>query len=185
MPHILPYGETFPSYDASVFFAPGVVLTGDVRLGKRVSFWCNAIARGDVNSIKIGDDTNIQDLCALHVTEDFPLSIGTQVTVGHHAMLHGCTIGNRCLIGMGSIILDGANIADECVVAAGTVVTEGSKFPEGSLIMGFPGKIKRVLTAEERQKLTFGSAAYMKYAQNYLNTKGFPYRYRYCEKDKT
>ena len=171
--HILPYKDLKPTYDDSVFFAPGACVFGDVQLGKNVSFWCNSVARGDVNRITIGDDSNIQDLCVLHVTEEHPCTIGNQVTVGHHVMIHGCTIGNRCLIGMGSVILDAAEIGDECVIAAGTLITPGTKIPPGSLVMGAPGKVKRALTPEERKQLTYGSDCYKKYARNYLQTSGW------------
>src|SRR5262245_43762602 len=106
MVHVHRYLDRSPTLHPTVFLAPGVCIFGDVRAAEQVSFWCNSVARGDVNTITIGRRTNIQDLCALHVTEESPLTLGEEITVGHHVMLHGCTIGNRCLIGMGAVILD-------------------------------------------------------------------------------
>lgn len=169
---VLPYGDKFPQIPEGTFLAPGVCITGDVQLGPQVSFWCNAVARGDVNLIRIGRETNIQDLCVLHVTEETPLLIGEQVTVGHNAILHGCTIGNRCLIGMGSIILDRAVIGDECLIGAGTLITERTEIPAGSLVVGSPGKVKRALTPEERALLKSGAEHYRKYAATYMATPG-------------
>jgi carbonic anhydrase/acetyltransferase-like protein (isoleucine patch superfamily) len=170
---ILPYLDKAPIIPKSVFIAPGVCIFGDVRLGENVSFWCNVCARGDVNTIVVGANTNIQDLCILHVTEDAPLSIGADVTVGHRAILHGGIIGDRCLIGMGSVIMDHAQIGEECLIAAGSLITEGTKIPSGSLVMGSPGKIKRSLTPQERILLIQGSLHYQEYANNYCQTNGF------------
>jgi len=175
MVHLNSYQGKSPKLSDNVFLAPGACLFGDVRIGAGVSFWCHSIARGDVNWIEIGAKTNIQDLCVLHVTEDTPLKIGEEVTVGHRAILHGCTVGNRCLIGMGAIVLDRAILGDECLIAAGTLITEGSQIPSGSLVMGVPGKIKRNLTPEERKMLIHGSQGYLEYAKNYLKTPDWPH----------
>lgn len=174
MAFIYPYLNKSPQLHPSVFVAPGACIFGDVRAAEGVSFWCQSMARGDVNTITIGRRSNIQDLCALHVTEDWALTIGEEVTVGHHVMLHGCTIGSRCLIGMGTVILDQTVIGDECLIAAGSLITPTTVIPAGSLVMGSPGKVKRPLTAEERAQLTFGSKCYVEYGQNYLKTPGFP-----------
>ena len=174
MVHVFPYEGKSPSLADDVFLAPGSCLFGDVRLAKGVSFWCNSVARGDVNTITIGKDTNIQDLCVLHVHDDAPLKIGEQVTIGHRAILHGCSIGDRCLIGMGAIILDHVEIGEECLIAAGALISEGTKISPGSLVMGIPGRIKRNLTKEERKKLIHGSQSYLAYAKNYLKVPDFP-----------
>ena len=133
----------------TLFIAQGAVVTGDVTLGNRVSIWYNAVLRGDMAPITIGDDSNVQECSVLHVSEDMPLSIGRGVTVGHGAILHSCTIGDNSLIGMGAIILDGAKIGKNCIIAAGALVTGGTEIPDGSLVMGSPGKVRREMTEAE------------------------------------
>jgi carbonic anhydrase/acetyltransferase-like protein (isoleucine patch superfamily) len=124
---------------------------GDVAVGERSSFWPGVVARGDVNWIRVGDETNIQDNSVLHCdAPDFPLAIGSRVTVGHMVMLHGCTIEDECVIGIGAIVLNGARIGSGSVVAAGAVVAEGCDVPPGSMVMGVPGKIRREVTEAEK-----------------------------------
>jgi len=125
---------------------------GKVTLGDYVSIWPTAVLRGDMDSIKIGNWTNIQDGCVLHVDTGIPLIIGNNVTVGHKAVLHSCKVGDNCLIGIGSIILDCAEIGDNCLIAAGTLVSPGKKIPANSLVMGKPGRIIRTVTQEEIEK---------------------------------
>ena len=132
-----------------LWIAQGAVVTGDVTFGNRVSVWYNAVIRGDMAPIIIGDDSNIQECAVLHVSDNIPLTIGAGVTVGHGAILHSCTIGDNSLIGMGAIVLDGAKIGKNCIIGAGALVTGGTEIPDGSLVIGSPGKIRRELTPEE------------------------------------
>ncbi len=161
-----------PDIDASVFVADGAQIVGNVRLGKDCSVWFNAVIRGDVNHVKIGERTNIQDGCLLHVThEEYSLTIGSDVTVGHGAILHGCTVNNYCLIGMGSIILDNAQIGPYALVAAGSVVREQTVIPEGVLAAGVPAKVVRNLSDDERKRLEQSALNYVGYAQTYRAMK--------------
>ncbi len=152
-----------PKIPSTVFVAPSADVIGDVEMGNDSSVWFNTVIRGDVNFIRIGERTNIQDLSMLHVTrKTHPLVIGNEVTVGHHVTLHGCTIGNRILIGMGAVILDGAQVSDDAMVGAGALITEGMTVPPFTLALGVPAKIKRTLTEEE-------IAFLKKSAQNYVD----------------
>lgn len=132
-----------------LYIAPGAAVIGDVTLGENVGIWYNAVVRGDTNSICIGNGTNVQDNSTLHVDTDFRLRVGDGVTIGHNAIVHGCTVGDNTVIGMGSIILNGAVIGNNCIVGAGSLVTGKMNVPDGSLVMGSPAKIARQLTEEE------------------------------------
>jgi len=157
-----------PSGRATVFVAPSADVVGDVEIGHDSSVWFNTVIRGDVHFIRIGERTNIQDLSMLHVTrKTHPLIIGNEVTVGHHVTLHGCTIGNRILIGMGAIILDGAVISDDAMVGAGALITEGMIVPSFTLALGVPAKIKRALTEEEIAFLRKSAQNYVELAETY------------------
>ena len=138
-----------PEIDAQAVVATGAVVLGDVTIKKDVSIWYNAVVRGDSSKIQIGEGTNIQDLCVLHVDENCPLNIGRNVTVGHGVILHGCTIGDGALIGMGAIILNGAVVGKNSMVAAGALVTSNTVIPDGALYMGNPAKFRRMLSDEE------------------------------------
>ncbi len=164
----LSYKNLKPALGERVFLAPGVQLIGDARLGDHVNIWFNSVVRADVNFIKIGENTNIQDLCMLHVTEKDSLTIGKNVSLGHSVVLHGCTIGDSCLIGMGAIILDGAKIGDNCLVAAGSLVSPGKVFPPHSLIKGRPAQVERTLTPEEQTKIANHYQSYLAYKEDYL-----------------
>lgn len=147
---ILPHHGVWPQIHETAFVAPSADVIGDVHVGAESSLWFQTVVRGDVHSIRIGSRTNIQDHSMLHVTrKKSPLNIGNSVTVGHRVLLHGCTIGNHVLVGMGSVVMDDAVIGDECVIGAGSLVTQGKKFPPRSLIMGSPAKVIRPLTEEE------------------------------------
>jgi len=151
-----------------VFVAEGARIIGDVEIEEQSSIWFNTIVRGDVNYIRIGACTNVQDNSVLHVTsETAPLHIGSEVTIGHNAVLHGCTVDDCCLIGMGAIVLDGARIGKNSLVAAGATVLEGFNVPEGMLVAGVPAKIKRPLTEEEKHFLHQSAANYIRYCDNY------------------
>lgn len=143
------FKEHSPEIGEGCFVAPSADVIGRVKLGANANLWYGVVARGDINDIVVGENTNIQDLTMLHVIEDRPLIIGSGVTVGHNAILHACTIEDNSLIGMGAIILDGAVIGKNSVVAAGSVVSPGKKFPPGSMIMGSPAKVVRELRPEE------------------------------------
>lgn len=143
----------------------GAEIHGDVKIGEESSIWYNAVLRADQNKMEIGDRTNIQDGCVCHVSPSHPLIVGNDVTVGHGAILHGCTIEDECLIGMGSIIMNGAMIHPHCIVGAGALVTEGKEFEEGSLILGSPAKAIRKLTQEEIQSILDSSNEYIHLAK--------------------
>jgi len=162
------YLQHSPQLGQSTFVADGAKVIGRAEFGDHVSIWHNSVVRADVNFIKIGKNTNVQDLCMLHVTELNSLTIGENTSLGHSVVLHGCKIGNGCLIGMGAIVLDGAEIGDECLVAAGSLVTPGKKFPPGSMIKGRPAVIERELSPEERKKISNHYQAYLGYKEQYL-----------------
>jgi carbonic anhydrase/acetyltransferase-like protein (isoleucine patch superfamily) len=160
-------GDLSPQLAPGVWAAPSADLIGDVRLGRRASVWFGAVIRADNTPILIGEDSNIQDGAVGHSDPGFPLTIGARVTVGHQAILHGCTIADDCLIGMGARILNGAAIGRECVVGAGALVTEGKQFEPGSLIVGAPARAVRKLTDEEKQALRVSAAHYAEKAARY------------------
>jgi carbonic anhydrase/acetyltransferase-like protein (isoleucine patch superfamily) len=155
-------------FGAQVYIAPGAQIVGRAIFGNHVSIWHNAVVRADVNFIRIGDNTNVQDLSMLHVTEKNDLNIGKNVSIGHSVVMHGCTIGDSCLIGMGAIILDGAVIGENSVVAAGTLVPPGKVFPAGSMIMGRPASLQRELTEIEKDRYGNHYKAYLNYKDQYL-----------------
>src|SRR5437870_6831584 len=153
-------GESEPQLGQGAWAAASADLVGDVRLGIRASVWFGAILRGDNTPLILGEETNFQDGAIGHSDPGVPLTIGARVTVGHQAILHGCTIADDCLIGMGARILNGAVIESECIVGAGALVTEGKHFESGGLIIGTPARVVRQLTDEERQALRESAAHY-------------------------
>ena len=154
-----------PQIAASAYIDAQAVVIGDVTIGEDASIWPLTVVRGDVNYIRIGARTNVQDGSVLHVMrETHPLVLGDDVTVGHKVILHGCTIESRCLIGMGSIILNGAKVGTGSIIAAGTLIPEGTEVPPGSLFVGHPGKLRRKLDAKDQE--TIG-----RYARNYVGYK--------------
>jgi carbonic anhydrase/acetyltransferase-like protein (isoleucine patch superfamily) len=160
-------GDVEPLLGEGAWVAPSADLIGDVRLGARASVWFGAVLRGDNTPLILGEDTNFQDGAVGHSDAGFPLTIGARVTIGHQAILHGCTIGDDCLIGMGARILNGAAIEMECIVGAGALVTEGKHFERGSLIVGVPARVVRSLTEDEKQLLRASAAHYAVKAQRY------------------
>lgn len=163
-----PYNGISPTVHDSVFLAEGAIVIGDVVIGEGSSVWFNTVIRGDVHFIRIGERTNIQDGCVLHVTSNqYPLKIGSSVTVGHGAILHGCSVGDYTLIGMGARVLDDARVGQYCIVAAGTLVLEGSEIPDGSLVAGVPGRVRRTLTAAEKDRVAHSAERYLEYAKTY------------------
>ena len=159
-----------PTVPQSCFIEDTAVVIGDVVMGEECSAWFHAVIRGDVNYIRIGNRTNVQDLCMLHVTHDtHHLIIGDDVTIGHNVVLHGCTIHNRVLVGMGAIIMDGAVIGEDSVVGAGALVTEGTIVPPKSLILGSPAKVKRPVTEQELAWIRESAQNYIRYSRQYLS----------------
>jgi len=157
-----------PTIDPSCFIAPSADVIGQVKIGADSNIWFQVVIRGDVNTIQIGERTNIQDQSCLHVTrKTAPLQIGDDVTVGHRALLHGCSIGNLVLVGMGAIVMDQAVIGDQCIVGAGSLITQGKTFPPKSLIMGSPAKVVRELNDEELSFLPKSAANYVLDAKDY------------------
>jgi carbonic anhydrase/acetyltransferase-like protein (isoleucine patch superfamily) len=168
MKRVSRYLKFFPQLGAGVYIAPGAQVIGRAEFDTNVSIWHNSVVRADVNFIKIGENTNVQDLCMLHVTELNSLTLGKNTSLGHSVVLHGCKIGDGCLIGMGTIILDGAEIGDNCLVAAGSLVSPGKKFPAGSMIKGRPAVVERPLSPEEIYKISNHYKAYLGYKDQYL-----------------
>lgn len=165
--NILSYRGVKPQFDETVYVAPGVFVIGDVSIGACANIWYNTVLRGDIQPIKIGKYTNIQDNSTVHVMYDHPAIIGDYVTVGHGAIIHGCNVGNNCLIGMGAIILGYAEIGDNCIIAAGSLIPERKKIPPNSLVMGSPGKVVRTLTEEEIQGIRESALKYHEVAKKY------------------
>ena len=156
-----------PQLGPGAFAAPSADLIGDVRLAARASVWFGAVIRADNTPIVLGEESNFQDGAVGHSDPGAPLTIGARVTVGHQAILHGCTIADDCLIGMGAKLLNGAVLESECLVGAGALITEGKSFPPGSLIVGSPARVVRRLTDAERQGLRMSAAHYAEKAARY------------------
>ncbi len=150
-----------PTLGTGVYLAKTAVVLGDVTLGDHSSVWYGAVLRGDINRIVVGHHTNIQDNAVLHLADDFPCIVGSWVTIGHSAVVHACTVGDECLIGMGSVILDGAEIGAQSIIGAKALVTQGMKVPPGSLVLGTPAKVVRALSAEERAGLRHWAQKYV------------------------
>ncbi|MGE5089103.1 MAG: gamma carbonic anhydrase family protein [Candidatus Levyibacteriota bacterium] len=155
-------GNATPQVPASAYVAPGATVIGRVTLGERASVWPGAVVRGDDDAISIGDNTNVQDGAVLHVDPGIPMVIGSDVTVGHQAMLHGCTIGDGTLVGIQAIVYNRATIGRDCLIAAGAVVPEGKVYPDRSLIVGVPAKVHRPLRDEELAAMRKNVDAYVK-----------------------
>lgn len=149
------------------FIAPGAVLIGEVVLHENSSVWFNCVLRGDADRIEVGAGSNIQDGTVMHADPGFPLSVGQNVTVGHNAMLHGCTIGDGSLVGINAVVLNGARIGKGCLIGANALITEGMDVPDGSLVLGSPGKIKSQLSAEQQLGLLHNADHYVRNAQRY------------------
>ncbi|MGA3243821.1 MAG: gamma carbonic anhydrase family protein [Bacteroidota bacterium] len=165
---IIPYRGITPKIHPSVFIAEGAQIIGDVEIGAESSVWFNTVIRGDVHYIRIGERTNIQDNCVLHVTHNtYPLVIGSDVTVGHGAILHAAIIKDRCLIGMGAKVLDDATVGPYAFVAAGSLVLEHFEVPEGALVAGVPARVKRMLSEEEKQQIVQSAQNYVGYVKTY------------------
>lgn len=156
-----------PQIGKNVYLAEGAVVRGDVTLEENVNVWFNAVIRAEVAPAFIGKDTNVQDNCVLHVDAGAKLHIGSQVTIGHGAIVHGCTIGDNTLIGMGAIILNHAVIGKNCIIGAGTLITQNTIIPDNSLVIGNPGKVKRELTPSEIEGIRGNADYYVEEAATY------------------
>ncbi|WP_039796892.1 gamma carbonic anhydrase family protein, partial [Nocardia araoensis] len=154
-------GEHAPEIDESAWIAPNATVIGRVRLGAEVSVWYSAVLRGDLETIEVGARSNIQDGCVLHADPGFPLTVGAGVSVGHNAILHGCTIGDDVLVGMGATVLNGAVVGPGSLIAANALIPEGAQIPPGSLVAGVPGKVRRELGAEEQDRIRLNATVYL------------------------
>jgi carbonic anhydrase/acetyltransferase-like protein (isoleucine patch superfamily) len=162
------FADKRPSIDPSAFVAPGAVLVGDVELGAEASVWFNAVLRGDSDSVRVGARTNVQDCAVLHTDPGTPCIVGDECTIGHGAIVHGCTIGRGSLVGMGAIVLSGAEVGEESLVAAGALVPEGRRYRPRSLLAGSPARLLRQLTDDDVERLLKpGARNYLKYAEDY------------------
>lgn len=164
---IRPFKGIHPAIPPSAYVDETAVVEGAVTIGDESSAWCGVVLRGDVNKIIIGARTNIQDNAVIHVRRKIPTIIGDEVTIGHMAHLHACTVGNRCLIGSGSIILDECEIGDGCIIAAGALLSPKTKVPPRTMMMGMPAKPKRSVSDEEFQEILYSSQNYVRYAKEH------------------
>ena len=161
LPPMLALGQDRPEVSGTAFIAPGAVLVGRVIIGAEASVWYGAVLRADRDTISVGERSNVQDGCVLHADPGVPLSVGSDVTIGHNATLHGCTVEDLVLIGMGAIVLNEARVARQSIIAAGAVLAEGQQVPEGVLVAGVPGKIRRDLSEAERAAIGRNAATYV------------------------
>ena len=157
-----------PSIHPTAFVAPTAAVIGHVTLEEESSVWYHTVLRADINRIHVGPRSNIQDGSVVHLADEYPVIIGELVTIGHKAMIHACTIGNECLIGMGAIILDGAEIGPRCIIGAGAVVTGGMKVPEGSMVLGTPGKVVKTLDLAAQKKIKTWAEKYVGVSKRFL-----------------
>lgn len=168
-PLILPWRGVSPRIDPSVYLAPTCTILGDVEIGRESSVWFGTVIRGDVHRIRIGQRTNIQDLSMIHVQNGkHDTIIGDEVTAGHRVTLHGCHVGDRCLLGMGCILMDGVRVGNDVIVAAGALLPPGMEVPDGVLVIGAPAKVKRELTEEEKNFLKKSAQNYVEYSREYF-----------------
>ncbi len=160
--------DAHPTVPDTAFIAPGAIVLGDVILSQESSVWYTAVLRGDINRISLGAQSNVQDGCVLHVSDDHACEVGERVTIGHRAVVHACRVHDEVLIGMGAILLDGCEIGPRSIIAAGALVPKGMRVPEGSLVIGSPAKIIRQLTAEEQQANQRLALKYVELSRRYL-----------------
>jgi carbonic anhydrase/acetyltransferase-like protein (isoleucine patch superfamily) len=158
-------------HGTALFIADTASVLGDVTLEEGVSVWFGAVIRGDRDSISIGRDSNIQDNAVVHTSRGFPVRLGTLVSVGHGAILHGCQVGDRVLVGMGAILMNGSRVGEGTLIGAGAVVTEGTQIPPHSLVLGVPGKVVRETTPQERENIATNAAEYRKLAGGYAHDR--------------
>jgi len=159
-----------PEIDPTAFIHDSAEIIGKVRIGKHVSIWPNAVIRGDIEEIIIGDNTNIQDNTVIHTDEDVPTVLGEGISVGHSVILHSCNVKNNCLIGMGAILLEGATIEEDCLIGAGALVSPGKTIPRGSLALGIPAKVKRAIEQKEIDHIKKNARDYLRLAESHRKT---------------
>ena len=164
---VIAHHGVFPRIHPSAFLAEDAWIIGDVEVGEESSVWYGAVLRGDINRIRVGRRSNVQDGCVFHVTHAEAVDIADEVTIGHRAVVHGCSIGSQSLIGMGAVVLDRARVGRYALVGAGSVVREGFRVPDGTLVAGVPAKVVRELTEEERRSIVESAAHYVAYASSY------------------
>jgi len=165
---IVSFDGKMPEIHPTAYVHSSAQIVGDVHLGSQSSVWFNSVIRGDVHEVRIGARTNIQDNATLHVTRArWPTIVGTEVTIAHGVTLHGCTVGDRCLIGIGAIVLDGVELGEDCMIGAGALVTPGTRVPAGHLALGSPARIVRPLTDSELERIRSSAANYVGYAERY------------------
>ncbi|ASS93752.1 gamma carbonic anhydrase family protein [Peribacillus simplex] len=164
---IIPYNNKKPSIDDTAFVAPGAHLIGDISIGKDSTIWFNAVLRGDEDSITIGEKCSIQDNSTIHLFEGCPVVIEDEVTVGHNVILHGCKIGKRSIIGMGSTILDNVEIGEECIIGANTLISSGKIIPPRSLVIGSPGKVVRRLNNKDLELIQLSIDTYVQKGKDF------------------
>jgi carbonic anhydrase/acetyltransferase-like protein (isoleucine patch superfamily) len=170
---VRPYGDRWPRIDESVWLAPGAAVVGDVELGADSSVWYGSTLRGDVHRVRIGERTNIQDHCVLHVTRDLhPCEVGDEVTIGHRAVVHGCVVRDGALIGIGAIVLDGAHVGMDAVLGAGAVLAPGARVPDGMLALGVPARVVREVRTEERERQRQRALDYVQLAREHARSEG-------------
>lgn len=167
-------GERRPKIAQDAFLAPGCFVLGSARIGTRASVWYGTVVRADWDEIGVGAQTNLQDGVVVHADPGFPVQIGERASVGHRAVLHGCTIADDVLVGMGATILNGASIGSWSLIAAGAVVLEGTEIPEGSLVAGVPGKVVRTLSETEQQRIAVNAQAYLHLVEQHLGIEPLP-----------
>ncbi len=166
-PRLVAYGDRTPEVDPEAFVADGATLVGAVRVAAGASVWYASVVRADGAPIEIGAGSNVQDGSVLHSDPDFPVRVGERCTIGHRAVVHGCTVGDGSLVGMGAVLLNGVVLGAGCLVAAGTVLLEGTEVPPGSLVAGVPGKVKREVSDAERERIRSGTESYVTRARRY------------------
>ncbi len=160
-----------PKLGKNVFLAEGAIVRGDVAIGDNASIWFHAVVRAEAGSAVIGEGTNIQDNCVIHVDHGADVQIGSRVTIGHGAIIHGCTIRSNSLIGMGAIIMNHAVVGENCIIGAGALVTQGMVIPDNSLVLGNPGKVVRAVTEEEKEHMRKNAAYYIEEAAAYAKAE--------------
>ena len=158
---LIPYQQILPEIHPSVYIAHGAMIIGDVTIGEESSVWFNAVLRGDLDQIRIGLRTNIQDGTIVHLDKGFPCIIGDDVTVGHGCIVHGCTVGDGAMLGMGAIVLTGAKIGERAIVGAGALVREGQEIPPETVAVGIPAKVRRDVSAADLERIRFGTLDYV------------------------
>jgi carbonic anhydrase/acetyltransferase-like protein (isoleucine patch superfamily) len=165
---VIKFTDRSPIIDKNAFVAQNSTIIGNCVIEENASIWFNTVIRADVNQIRIGKNVNIQDGSVLHCDHDYATTIEDNVTIGHRAIIHGCTISSNCIIGMGSVILDGAVVGSNCIVGANSLITSGKQIPEGSLVMGSPAKVIRPLTPEEIEGIKVSVAGYVTLSKEYI-----------------